>query len=413
MSTSVKAANANAVVTTGWTSPTNAYAADSTNATAAPGKNATVNSDFKFPNFTSSDIPDNAIIDSVTMSANTYTGNATYLTNGILCMRSGYSSGSEATTTSVTTTTIITATTAAGITLADLRSASTVFAARVRATKGSTNTAYTSYLNYVYITVTYHLQPGGSINIDAVIKKTVVKASGTFKSAANLSLSTAKFVAISKDSSVVAIIATDTTTPFTARLHILSGTNWATETILLPAAATNLMSFASDTGSGTTFGCGPPLAISADGSVIAVWGTSSDGYGHVYVYSGTSWGTLTSLSPSDGVSNDGAAISMSDDGATIVAGASFYAFAGKGEAYVFSGTNWATEVQLKPPDGQASPFWGYFGASVSISGDASTVVVGSPGWDPGGNTKGKVYVYSGTSWGTLTQIVSTAIYSDC
>lgn len=52
-----RAANSNAVVTTGWTSPTNAYGitTDGSYATATPGKNATISTDFGFPNIVAND----------------------------------------------------------------------------------------------------------------------------------------------------------------------------------------------------------------------------------------------------------------------------------------------------------------------------------------------------------------------
>jgi len=52
-----RAANSNSIVTTGWSNPTNAYGitTDGVYATATPGKNATVNSDYGFPNIIASD----------------------------------------------------------------------------------------------------------------------------------------------------------------------------------------------------------------------------------------------------------------------------------------------------------------------------------------------------------------------
>ena len=153
MATASKFASANAVVTTGWTSPTNAYADDTSYATASPGRNATIDSDFKFADFASGDIPDGSTINSVTITARAWGSNATYMTEGIRGRVSGADNGTEGTTTSTTEVTI--SCTLSGVTLANLRAASTTVFARVRASKGATNTAYTGSLDWVQITVDY------------------------------------------------------------------------------------------------------------------------------------------------------------------------------------------------------------------------------------------------------------------
>jgi hypothetical protein len=164
-------ANANSVVTTGWTTPTNAYADDAAYATAAPAKNLTVNSDFGFADVTSSDIPNGALIASVQMTMKVKTSVTTAnMTEGVQGMDNGAASGSEATRTGNTVESTITAT-LSGVTLADLRSASTTLKARVRSSKGSTNTAYTSSLNYVSLVITWFMV--GSFTGDAKLRKTI------------------------------------------------------------------------------------------------------------------------------------------------------------------------------------------------------------------------------------------------
>ena len=149
------AANANAVVTTGWGSPTNGYADDAAYATATPAKNSTVNSDFGFADFTSGEIPAGSIIDSVTVSMKSKNATTVTLkTHGVQGYDSGSTSGTEATATGNTTEATITATLAA-VTLADVRSASTLLKARVRSTQGSSSTTSLSSLNYVSMTVNY------------------------------------------------------------------------------------------------------------------------------------------------------------------------------------------------------------------------------------------------------------------
>ena len=138
-----KFADANAVVTTGWTNPTNAYADDTSYATAIPAKNATVNSDYGFANITAADVPDGAVITSVTMAARDFNSSTTTnKTHGIQGRNNGVNSGTEATNTGNTAEATIT-TTLGTVTVADLRSASTLLKARVRSTQGNSSTTTT------------------------------------------------------------------------------------------------------------------------------------------------------------------------------------------------------------------------------------------------------------------------------
>lgn len=158
MASSTKFANANAaVVAGGWTSPTGAYSDDGAYATAAPAKNGTISSDYGFPAFTSGDIPDGAGINSVTVEVQwkvSTTGSIDTL--GVqLHNPAGTALGSETTTTTATTAdSVSTQQVTSGIPLADLRSANVVVA-RVRASRGNTNTAFTASLDYVKVTVDY------------------------------------------------------------------------------------------------------------------------------------------------------------------------------------------------------------------------------------------------------------------
>ncbi len=157
MATSTKFANANAVVTTGWTNPTNAYADEGTYATCAPGKNLTVNSDYGFPAFAVGDIPNSSTINSVTAEVQWKVSTTSSIdTLGVqLHNPAGTGQGSETTTTTATTAdSVATQQVTSGITLAALRVANTVVA-RVRASRGNTNTAFTASLDYVKVAVDY------------------------------------------------------------------------------------------------------------------------------------------------------------------------------------------------------------------------------------------------------------------
>lgn len=149
-------ANAHTPVTTGWTNPSNAFAAtgDDTYATVTSAKNTTRDGDFGFADITSAQIPDGATIVAVRVVCEW--GMTALVTGGTLGCQpriSGANSGTEAT----KTTTVEEQTTATfgTVTLADLRAASTVVTARVRCTKGSTNAAMTGNLDFVRLEIDY------------------------------------------------------------------------------------------------------------------------------------------------------------------------------------------------------------------------------------------------------------------
>lgn len=163
------AANAHTVVTTGWTSPSNAFAttADSVFATAAPARNATVSGDFGFPNITSGQVPDGAIISSVVINVNWgMTAGVNGGTLGAQLFNNGTGLGTETTQTTTgqaNDSQVVTS----GVSISDLRSASTLLKARIRCSKGNTNTAMTGDLDFVSLTVNY-VVPKPTVNITAV-----------------------------------------------------------------------------------------------------------------------------------------------------------------------------------------------------------------------------------------------------
>jgi hypothetical protein len=156
----------NTVVTTGWTNPANAYAAEGTPAyaTAAPAKNATVNNDWH--TFDWSTIPAGSTINSVTVEVRWYLG--AVITNGITVGAQGYVSGSAVG--SELTNAAAAAATTESFTISDLTLADLAnLAIRARTTRGSTNTnGTTGYLDFVRVTVDYTVvtaqhESGGSV----------------------------------------------------------------------------------------------------------------------------------------------------------------------------------------------------------------------------------------------------------
>jgi hypothetical protein len=169
---------------------------------------------------------------------------------------------------------------------------------------------------------------------------------------------------------------------------------------------------------------GTSVAISGDGSTIVAGAPQATGglehespnVGAVYVFvtSGTGWANATetaTLSAANGGAWDylGASVAVSNDGSTIVAGAPHNAssHSGSGAAYVFvrPPTGWAertSTAELTASSGGAD----WTGSSIAISGDGSTVAVGSPqATIEGHEGQGAAYVFArpGGGWGSGEQ----------
>ena len=156
MATVSKFANANAVVVTGYTNPTDGYTDDGVYATAAPAKNSTVSSDYGFPAFATGDIPDGSTINSVTAEIQFKVSVTTSIaTQGLQLNNNGTLLGTrQDDTTEPAADTLLTHQVTTGVTLADLRNANFVLA-RVSAIRGNSSTAVTLSLDYVKLTVDY------------------------------------------------------------------------------------------------------------------------------------------------------------------------------------------------------------------------------------------------------------------
>ena len=145
---------------------------------------------------------------------------------------------------------------------------------------------------------------------------------------------------------------------------------------------------------------GRSVSISGDGSMIVVSASYDDdkgsNSGSVYIFTkqpnGSYLQTQKILS-SDGAASDffGYSVAVSEDGSTIVIGA-FYDD-GKGSAYIFtkqSEGSYLETQKLAASDGAAND---RFGQSVAISGDGSTIVVGAHYDDDKGGDSGSAYVF--------------------
>lgn len=314
MATVTKAANSHTVVTTGWTNPSNAYATTGNNvyATAAPAKNATVTGDFGFPAFTTSDIPDGATIDVVTVRVEWKVSTTTSATLGVLANNpAGTPAGNESTFSSTTEGQTIQQSTS--ITLADLRAGTVV--ARVRDTRGNSNTAHTGSLDFVSLTIDYTVREQhsgtGSLSLSSTITAAGNKGgegSATLSGAASLisagkkavggsgSLATAaSFVAAAKKATtgtaslnVTASFLADGSSEAQPETHSGTGSLTVAASLLFAGAkvalgTASLSSSASVSGTGTKDGIGsgsltPALLFTAGG------GKAVEGSGTMALY---------------------------------------------------------------------------------------------------------------------------------
>jgi len=179
---------------------------------------------------------------------------------------------------------------------------------------------------------------------------------------------------------------------------------------------------ASNTSASSTFG--QSVALSADGTRLAVGSDLGEQLGLVYIFArtGETW-VQEAILQSQGTARDdfGRSVALSDDGAILAVGAPGDSSAaneptdtslpGAGAVFVFtrSGTAWSRTAYLKASNRDQIDS---FGGAIALSGDATTLAVGATGEDSAaagidGNqldnsrtSAGAVYVFgrSGASW---------------
>jgi cysteine-rich repeat protein len=218
----------------------------------------------------------------------------------------------------------------------------------------------------------------------------------------------------------------------------------------------SLTAYVKASNTGRNDGFGYSVALSADGSTLAVgaWGEDSAAIGiggdqvadfapdagavYVYARSGPTWSQQAYVKASNPGAGDafGFSVALSADGSTLAVGARGEDSAAtgiggnqadnsaeaSGAVYVFtrSGPTWGQQAYVKASNTDAGD---EFGASVALSADGSTLVVGAYGEDSaargiGGNqddnsavASGAVYVFtrSGTTWSQQAYVKSSNI----
>jgi hypothetical protein len=213
-------------------------------------------------------------------------------------------------------------------------------------------------------------------------------------------------VAISGDTAVVGARMDDTpagTDAGSAYVFVRSGTTWSLQQKLLASDAAAGDSFGTSVSvSGDTLIVGAPVADTA-GGVDA-------GAVYAFVRSGTRWTEQQKILPPDGRANLDFGFSSSLSGDTVVIGApsdDTPAAINTGSAYVFvrSGTTWALQQKLLAPDAAESDDFGF---AVSVSGD--TVAVGAFADDTGTTVDGGsayVFVRTGTTWSLQQKLLAS------
>ncbi len=159
---------------------------------------------------------------------------------------------------------------------------------------------------------------------------------------------------------------------------------------------------------------GRSVALSSDGNTALVGANYSDVYGanegsaYVFVRSGTTWTEQARLTASDCDDDDGLGVSvaLSSDGNTALVGADHDDVGGnadQGSAYVFvrSDTTWLQQARLTLSSGMPSEHLGY---SVALSGDGNTALLGMFS-----NLEGlaTVFTRSSTTWTQRDQLTAS------
>jgi hypothetical protein len=143
---------------------------------------------------------------------------------------------------------------------------------------------------------------------------------------------------------------------------------------------------------------GHSVALSADGSTALIGGPAdknSHGAAWVFTHTGSAWtqqGPMLTLSGKAPNIHFGASVALSADGGTALIGGPGWE-SGKGATWVFtrSGSAWSEQQTLT--GGETSGF----GSSAALSGDGNTALIGSRGEADGAGTAW-VFTRSGSAW---------------
>lgn len=149
---------------------------------------------------------------------------------------------------------------------------------------------------------------------------------------------------------------------------------------------------------------GNSVAISGDGNTALVGAFGKPGYigaAYIFVRNGGAWGLQAILKASDGYNGlyFGASVALSGDGNTALVGAyGYYNYQGAAYVFVRDGTVWTQQEKLTAPD---LVMYDGFGSAVALSADGNTALIGAHNKTVGANAgQGAAYVFTrnGTTW---------------
>jgi hypothetical protein len=169
---------------------------------------------------------------------------------------------------------------------------------------------------------------------------------------------------------------------------------------------------------------GRSAAMSADGATVAFGAFGDDASrGSVYVYLRpvNGWATTATfaakLTASDALPGNllGFSVAVSADGATLAAGA-YGKDAGRGAVYVFQrpAGGWTTGTETAILTASDRVGGDFFGFSLALSADGSTLAVGTPLANAPADDQGAVYLYErpGGGWATSSTFAAKLTASD-
>ena len=154
-------------------------------------------------------------------------------------------------------------------------------------------------------------------------------------------------------------------------------------------------------GEGAGNGSGKVVALSADGSIVAIGNTSNSastnlinsGSCRVYEYSSGSWTQLGSDIDGENAGDlAGSSVDLSADGSIVAIGAPWYSSptydkVGKASVYKYSSGTWSKIGS----DIVGTDYYEVAGKSLALSADGNTLILGSPDFD---NETGRCRIFT-------------------
>jgi hypothetical protein len=213
-------------------------------------------------------------------------------------------------------------------------------------------------------------------------------------------------VALAGDGNTALIAAPgDASVVGSATVFIRSGATWTFQQTLVPSSGGASKELAEG-----IVGGGPTVALSADGSTALVGNPADNfsvGSATVFIRNGATWTNqhtllgLTSGSDKEiGAGYFGCGVALSSDGNTALVGApNDRSGAGSATVFVRNGATWTNQhtlLGLTSGSDKETPA-GNFGASVALSSDGNTALVGAPN-DRNGAGSATVFIRNGATW---------------